>query len=392
MKIWIVDYNNHSFYYTFSQCNALVARSNEVLLITSSDYVAPKPNYMFSVWKPYGKLSSKLIKRFSKLSKRKWFRSLLKGMELPFSHCSFFLKAVHKKPDVLHFHWLMVPLFDLFLLLLLRLMKIRISITIHDILPHKNPMFHATIYHFIYNLAHHLFVHSEKLRQEANEKLRLKSTKIFVIKHGNFDDFANQQNFSEEYARSQLEIRDNIPVILFFGLLREYKGLKLLIDCYPKILKEFPKAFLIIAGKETYKGYFESYKKQINKLNLQTNIKLILRFIDLFEMDLVFLAADVVVLPYKKSYQSGVIFNAISYGKPVVATNTGSFKETIDEHNLGIIVNSRTPDNFADGIIKQLRHKNDSEFFARHAKHISANVYSWLDIADRMLQIYLSAR
>lgn len=387
MRIWIVDPNNMTTFLTYSQCNAL-AEKNITSLVTCHSYILPKDDARFEIYKIYGLISSRIIERSSFIRQYKTLRSILKGLELPLGHLQLLLKAIRSRPDVIHFHWLMIPVIDILLLRALRLLKIQVSVTIHDTLPHKRRPYHAWIFHQSYKLAHHLFVHSEQLRNEAINELNIKPDKFHVVVHGNFDDFANLKRLSAAESRARLDIPTNSPVILFLGLIKEYKGVDLLIKSMAFVLAKFPTAQLIIAGKEYKKGDFQRYDELIEQASLRPHVKTIIHFLDLEEIDMLFLSADVVALPYTKSYQSGVIFNALSYGKPVVASDTGAFRETIEPDNLGIIVDKRTPEAFGQGLIDQLVKKNQSESFAAHAQRISATKYSWQKIAEEMIKVY----
>lgn len=125
-------------------------------------------------------------------------------------------------------------------------------------------------------------------------------------------------------AREQLELSGN--VVLFFGYVRRYKGLNVLLDAFPFVLQHID-CTLLIAG-EFYDDK-RKYLKQIQALSLGKQVKIVDEYIPNEAVNYYFAAADVVVLPYISAAQSGVISLAYSYGKPVIATHVGGLEEQV---------------------------------------------------------------
>jgi glycosyltransferase involved in cell wall biosynthesis len=134
-------------------------------------------------------------------------------------------------------------------------------------------------------------------------------------------------------------------VLLFFGLIREYKGLDLLIEAFGKL---DPRHHLVIAG-EPY-GDFGDYQKQIDASPLKANIHLHPRFITDAEVPVFFSAADVAVLPYRSATQSGITAVAFHFGVPVVATDVGGLQETVRTGSTGVLVDHVSADAVRAGI------------------------------------------
>ncbi|MBP8824146.1 MAG: glycosyltransferase [Flavobacteriales bacterium] len=134
-------------------------------------------------------------------------------------------------------------------------------------------------------------------------------------------------------ARRQLGLPAEARVLLFFGLIRNYKGLDLLIDAFGLLDQRY---HLVIAG-EPY-GDFSSYRQQIAISPLRENIHVHTRFIADAEVPLYFGAADAVVLPYRSATQSGITAVAHHFGVPVVATDVGGLREALDGGRAGVLV------------------------------------------------------
>jgi glycosyltransferase involved in cell wall biosynthesis len=145
--------------------------------------------------------------------------------------------------------------------------------------------------------------------------------------------------------------KDNIVLdpskktILFFGLIRDYKGLDLLIDAVAMLDDSYQ---LLIVG-ECY-GSFEKYQMQIDKAKNGSNIIVVNKFIPDDEVGIYFSVADVCVLPYKSATQSGIIAVANQFLVPVIATNVGGLSESVQHMKTGIIINELEPEKIKHGI------------------------------------------
>lgn len=153
---------------------------------------------------------------------------------------------------------------------------------------------------------------------------------VILLPHPLYDHFGKALDMKE--ARKKLGVREDSKVLLFFGIIRDYKGLDLLIDAFGMLDKSYD---LIIAG-ESY-GSFEKYQQQIDKNPNKENIKVFDRYIGDDEVPLFFSACDVTVLPYKSATQSGITSIAYHFEVPLIATDTGGLKETIKHGITGLI-------------------------------------------------------
>lgn len=146
-------------------------------------------------------------------------------------------------------------------------------------------------------------------------------------------------------ARAKLGLGSQDRVLLFFGLIRDYKGLDLLIDAFGSLGKDYQ---LIIAG-EPY-GSFAKYLEQIERNPHKDNIHVHARFIADAEVPVFFGAADAVVLPYRSATQSGVTAMAFHFGVPVVATDVGGLNEVLTDGVTGVLVPEVSAPAIAKGV------------------------------------------
>lgn len=182
--------------------------------------------------------------------------------------------------------------------------------------------------------------------------------KVKLMPHPLYDHFGTPMPQAE--ARQQLGLPTNARVLLFFGLIRDYKGLDLLIEAFGKLDQRY---HLVIAG-EPY-GDFGRYRQQIEASPLKANIHQHTRFIADAEVPAFFGAADAVALPYISATQSGITAIAYHFGVPVIATDVGGLKEALNNGRTGVLVPEVSAAAIAAGI---------TEFFDQDPSALRANI------------------
>jgi len=269
--------------------------------------------------------NTKIKKVFSYSNKTR----LLKGISYAISSAKVFFDAVKYKPDVMHYQWFKIPLLDYLLIKFIKLfIDSKIVFTAHNVLPHDSGDKYKKIYKKIYDNLDGIIVHTEKTKEELISQLRVQNNNIFVIPHGLLNH-GELRNKYEEYEETQLEKCINIS---FIGHLNHYKGIDLLIDAWnnSSVLKESSRVKLTIAGK----GKIDF--KGIEKLK---NTKIINKFLDEEELDSIIKGTDVVVLPYRKISQSGVLLSILNEKKAVIVSNVGGLTEPFLFGDIGWILN-----------------------------------------------------
>ena len=144
-----------------------------------------------------------------------------------------------------------------------------------------------------------------------------------------------QARIRPQHARARLDLPEDGQIALFFGAIRPYKGLDLLLQTINPVKEACPAAIFVVAGIVS-PDLEAMYKAQIAALGIGDEA-LFARFGYLSTEDAIayICAADLVVLPYREIYQSGVLFWAYSFGRGVLATRTGSFPEAVEEDKSG---------------------------------------------------------
>lgn len=188
------------------------------------------------------------------------------------------------------------------------------------------------------------------------------------VPHPLYDSFG--EIISKREATAKLNLNEDFSYILFFGFIRKYKGLDLLLEAMTQI--DNPKIKLIIAG-EFYEDA-QPYLDLITKLNIQDKIILKTNFITDSEVKYYFCASDLVVQPYKSATQSGVTPLAYHFEIPMIVTNVGGLTGMVPEGKVGLIAESN-PESIADKINLYFRN-NKEEAFKANLK-VEKQKYSW---------------
>ncbi|MFA4924675.1 MAG: glycosyltransferase [Ignavibacteriaceae bacterium] len=163
-------------------------------------------------------------------------------------------------------------------------------------------------------------------------------------------------------------------VLLFFGYIRKYKGLDILLHAMPLLLKEIPNIKLLVVG-ESYEE-FSFYENLVSELRLTNFVKMENRFVANEEVGKYYSASDLVVLPYRSATQSGILNVAYGFTKPVLVTNVGGLAEFVDDKKTGIIVAPESPEAIANGIIEFYALQKTVNFSKNIGERISQNQFS----------------
>lgn len=211
----------------------------------------------------------------------------------------------------------------------LRKRGVKVLTILDNVIPHEKRFFDTAFTRYFLKRNDGFVAMSEKVKADL---LSLRpDTKVILLPHPLYDHFGAPLPMAE--ARKQLGIADDRKVSLFFGFIRDYKGLDLLIDAMAKLPADH---VLIIAG-EPY-GDMSKYHEAIARHGLKDRVVDHIRYIADQEVPVFFSAADAVVLPYKSATQSGITAIAYHFGTPVIATDVGGLKESVEHDRTGLIV------------------------------------------------------
>lgn len=201
-----------------------------------------------------------------------------------------------------------------------------------NVIPHEKKMIDKQFTKYFFRQCHGFVVMSDAVK---NDLLKfVPDAKYIFHPHPIYEHFGKK--VAPKEAKKKLNIPEGKKVILFFGFIRPYKGLDILLKAIANLHSN--DYVLVIAG-EVY-GSFEEYQLLIDALALRQQVLLHIRYISDEEVPLFFSAADVCVLPYKSATQSGITSIAYHYDLPVIATDTGGLKEMVLHNQTGIIADA----------------------------------------------------
>lgn len=266
--------------------------------------------------------------------------------------------AARSQPRVLHILWNnKIEFFDRTILMLYyKVMGKRIALTAHNVnqarRDAKDTLLNRMTLKIQYQLCDHIFVHTRKMKDELCQEFDVAEKSVTVIRHPVNNAFPDTDLTPAE-AKRRLGLRDDEKALLFFGRIRPYKGIEYLLDAF-RLLSANKRANyrLIIAGepKKGSEEYLREIEQSVRRDFDQGQVILRIQFIPDEEMEVYLKAADVLVLPYKEIFQSGVLFLAYSFGLPVVATDVGSFREEIVEGSTGFLCQPGDPAELAKAV------------------------------------------
>ena len=199
------------------------------------------------------------------------------------------------------------------------------------------------------------------------------------VPHPLYDNFGEQIN--KEAARKQLGIGMNEKILLFFGFIRNYKGLDILLDAM-KILKSANNGVKLLIAGEFYEDR-KAYDEQIKQLGLADSLILRTDFIPDSEVKYYLCAADVVVQPYRNATQSGVTPLAYHFEVPMIVTNVGGLPSLVPDGKVGLVAEPNA-ESIAEKIIEYF--DKGAETFLPHLKE-EKKKYSWSKMTAAILDV-----
>ena len=261
-------------------------------------------------------------------------------------------------------------------------------VTAHDVVPFDAGQVDLLALRGIYRLVDRAVVHTVPSKQEFVSLTGSREDKVSVIHQGPYADLASAApHRSPQDARALLGLPGDDQVILFFGQIKRVKGLDTLIRSFRQVRTIRPNARLVIAGP-VWKEDPTLYTSLIHALQLDDKVVMRTKYIPDEQVPLYFQAADVVALPYRKVYQSAVLFMAHSFGRPIVATDVGGLAEVIQDGETGRLVPPDDEQALALALCEMLADGPGAERMGLQGRHWAEQQYSWSAIAGQTAQLY----
>ena len=257
--------------------------------------------------------------------------------------------------------------------------KTKVISIIDNIIPHESRIGDFQLAQYFANSVDGFIAMSDSVLTDL-QKFDDKKPKVFSP-HPLFDNFGAAINKVDAYNKLNLEV--NTEYILFFGFIRDYKGLDLLLHAMADERVRNLNVKLIVAGE--FYTPAKPYWDLITELNIADKLILKTDFIPDDEVRNYFCAADMVVQPYKHATQSGVTQICYHFDRPMLVTNVGGLPEIVPHGKVGYVVEP-APKAIADALVDF--YTNHREFAMRDNIKTEKKKYAWSEMLNRIFEMY----
>ncbi len=362
MRVHVIDPSAFTPPYDRALCAALARAGADVELITSRfPYGAVPPPDGYAVREMFYRRARGPVG-----SRRRTAAKLLEHVPDMLRY-----RRVAQSCDVAHFQWLDVQWLDSYLL-----PRRPVVLTAHDLLPREPRLGQARAQRRLYDAVDAIVVHSDYGRRMLVERLSVPGEKVRVIHHGAFEHLVSEAGNPPLPAElSSVEV----PVVLFFGLLRPYKGIDVLL-----------RAWRGVSGAELWIVGRSRMPLERLRASAPASVRFVTRYVSDGELGSYFRRADVVVLPYTRTErldQSGVLATALAFGKPSIVSDVGGFPE-LAATGAAQVVPAGNADALGAAIRELLADPSRREDLAEAARAAASGPYSWERAAQATIELY----
>ncbi len=285
-------------------------------------------------------------------------------------------KIKKKKPDLIILQWwhpYFAPCYRILEAVLGK--KVKKMFICHNVFPHERFPMDKFLTKIVLKNADFFVVHAQS---DSVDLCTIKPNAQFRINpHPTYHAFS-LRGLTKEQARQELRKDPEEKLLLFFGFVREYKGLRYLIQAIPFIKKELDTIRLMIVG--AFDSDKEEYFNLIHSCGVQDCVEVIDGYTPDNEVEKYFVACDLVILPYESATQSGIVQIAYGFEKPVIVTNVGGLPDVVIDKKTGYVVEPKNPQQLAQAVITYYK-EDMGEQFAENVRK-EAYRFSW----DRMTE------
>jgi len=278
--------------------------------------------------------------------------------------------------------------FVLKLVFLRFIMRLRIVITLHNAVPHERlyPKIEHVVFALALRLSDRIIVHNNYSRKLAERIYKVCAQKMSLIPHGNFLDYYSDttKSRSRAEARKKLGIPMHKFVLLFFGRIRHYKGVQLLLQAFKKAVDRNPNLFLVIAGKP-WDLRLERELREFQR-HFPANCLIEMGYVPDSEVQAFMNAADVGILPYHIITTPGSLLLFMSFGKPTIAPRLPPIEELVS-NDFCILYEKNDPDSLVEAILTIATTHGSLSTMGKKALE-RAKAYDWMKAAHMTSSLY----
>lgn len=375
-KIAIIDtlgaHGGSFHFYTFGQAMGLMNNGVDVSLYTNNETPNPRIDKLdfFTYYRNIFASQSRIINGL------RW----IIGSLLSIFHAR--IRGI----SIFHFHIFYSNILVIFNLFLVKILFGKIVVTIHDVNSLSKEEKYSFYYVLMYKLTDLILTHNQFSKEKIIKGCGPMRKKIYIVPHGNYTPFI-QLHRDKSKSKSYLGLPDDQKIILFFGMIKEVKGLDVLLRAFREVIDGNSQTILLIAGK-VWDNDFSIYQDLIDKNNLASNIILHDHFISHNDVGHYYCASDLVVLPYKRIYQSGVLMMALSYGRPVLVSDLEPFKETLSDNENGFFFKSEDINDLAKKLSLLMADGQNLHRVQKNGNRLVNHRFDWNQIGKLIKKAY----
>jgi len=380
-QVLMIDPANYSPHYDIPLCDALVAAGVYVRLVTSRfAYEASSDTVREYVDEGFYRAATGLRARGR-------CRQVLCGLEHGFDWLGVLRRvATARVPVIVHSQWLPVPLVDLWFLTAARRAGAALVHTVHNLKPNLELRGTLRQCEALYTIADCLIAHTSRTAEGLVREFGVPPTKILRIRHGTIGD--QYAMVSRAEARERLRLGREDRVALFFGALRQQKGLQNLIAAFPAVLARCPAAKLLIAGRP--EGLSASDVRALREAAGIPPERVVscLEYIPTSDVPVYFGAADVVVCPYTQADQSGALILGLTLGRPAVVSDVGGLPEIVQHGVHGLVTPAGDVAALAGAVAELVCEPEKARQMGEAGRRMALEEWGWGAVAGQTLEAY----
>ena len=374
IKVAIIDsigsHGSSHHFYLFAQARGLIDNKVDVTIYSNKKTFLSSPkkikveNTFGDIFKTKGKLVNAIF----------FVSGIIKS----------YFKAKSSSHNFFHLHFFDFSILNFFACFFAIFFDVRLILTVHDVNPFSKKT-NFFIKRWCLFLADKIIVHNEFSKKQLI-KYGLNLNKISVVPHGNYLDYIKPKT-NKIVAKEKFGLQ-NKKVIMFFGMIKEEKGLDILIKSFSEVRQSNKNVILLIAGKN-YKTDIEKYIKIIDQLNLKSSCIIHNKYIPENALCDYYGCADVIVLPYKIIFQSGVLLMSSSFNVPVIVSDLDPFVEIIEDQKNGLVFKVNDIKSLTEKLIFSINSAEKMNFYAKNNFEKIKNQYDWTKIGKLSKDVYL---
>ncbi|MCL4505044.1 MAG: glycosyltransferase family 4 protein [Chloroflexi bacterium] len=291
-------------------------------------------------------------------------------------------------PVVIHQQFVILPVLDFMFSRLVQQSGIPYVCSPHDVIPFAPRM--SDILIRFYKRCNALILNSQYAQQQMRKVVGASPTAMYHIPLGNMNGYYAKSQSDSLSARKALGIESDYRVLLFAGQVKKEKGLEYLLRTLPLVAARLSKLVLIIAGRPFHQDV-ELYESLIDNLGIRHLVKIRWGYVEDHELEVLHQAADAIVLPYLRVYQSAACLTAYAFSKPVVAFASGGLVEQVVNGETGYLVQTGDWHALAEAIIVTVNDREIAGKLGQNGHDWAEYTGDWHNVANKTLQVYRDA-